>query len=106
MKPSPFPELPWQKVGIDLFEWKTLVYYIIVDYYSRCIEIAKLYRTTAEAVTQWCKNIFSRHRIPEEVVTANGSQFDSNALRKLSKKNHFHHVTSSPYYLRSNEEAE
>ena len=81
------------------------VYLIIVDYYSRYIEIAKLDRT-AEAVTQHCKNIFSRHSIPEEVVTNNGSQFDSNAFRKFSKEYQFCHVTSSPYYPRSNKEAE
>ena len=39
---SAFPELPWQKVGMDLFEWQILAYLIIVDYYSRFIEIAKL----------------------------------------------------------------
>ena len=26
MIPNPFPELLWQKVGMDLFEWKKLVY--------------------------------------------------------------------------------
>ena len=31
---SPFPELMWQKIGMDLFEWKKLAYLIIVDYYS------------------------------------------------------------------------
>ena len=84
--PPTFPELTWQKVGMDLFAWKKLVYLIIVDYYSRFIEIAKLDRATAEAVLQRCKDIFSRHGIPEEVVTDNGSQFDSNAFRRFSKE--------------------
>ena len=47
---STFPELPWQKVGMDLFEWKKPVYIIIMDYYSRFTKIAKLDRATAEAV--------------------------------------------------------
>ena len=47
---SPFLELLWQKVGMDLFEWKKLNYLIIVNYYSTFIEIAQLDRTTAEAV--------------------------------------------------------
>ena len=91
---------------MDLFEQKKLVYLIIVDHYSRFIEILKLDRTMAEAVIQGCKNIFSRHGIPEEVVTDNGSQFDSNAFRRFSKEYQFHHITSSPYYPRSNGEAE
>ena len=97
--PSTFPELPWQNVGMDLFEWQKFVYLVIVDYYSRFIEIAQLDKTTAEAVIQSCKNIFSRHGIPKEVVTNNGSQFDSNAFRKFSKEYQFHHITSSPYYF-------
>ena len=69
---------------MDLFEWKKLAYLIIVDYYSRFIEIAQLGRTTAEAVIVRYKNIFSRHSIPEEVVRDNESQFDSNAFCKFS----------------------
>ena len=77
MIPSPFLELPWQKEGMDLFEWQELTYLIIVDYYSRFIEIAQLDRTTAEAVIQHCKNIFLRCGIPEEVVTDNGHNLTS-----------------------------
>ena len=94
------------KVGMDLFEWQKLVYLIMVDYYSRFIEIAQLDRTKAEVVIQHCKIIFSRHSIPEEVVMDNGLQFDSNAFRNFSKEYQFHHITSSQYYLRSNGEAE
>ena len=39
---------------MDLFEWKKLTYFIIVDYYSRSIKITQLDRTTAEAVIQRC----------------------------------------------------
>ena len=98
MKPSTFPKLPWQKVGMDLFEWQKLAYLMIVDFYSRFIEIAKLDRTMDEAVIQRCNNIFSRHGIPEEVVTDNGSQFDSNAFCRFSKEYQFHHITSIPHY--------
>ena len=79
---------------------------MIVDYYSRFKEVAKLDRKTNEVEIQGCKNIFSRHGIPEEVVTDYGSQFDSNAFRKFSKEYQFRHVTSSPYYPRSNGKAE
>ena len=34
---STLPELPWQRVATDLFEWKQKTYVIIVDYYSRYI---------------------------------------------------------------------
>ena len=43
--PSQFPELPWHKLGTDLFKWKGLNYLFVIDYYSRYIEIAKLHST-------------------------------------------------------------
>ena len=33
--PSQLPDLPWQKVGTDLFEWRNKNFLLIVDYYSR-----------------------------------------------------------------------
>ena len=106
MIPSPFLKLSWQKVDMDLFEWQKHTYLIIMDYYSRFMEIAKLDKMPTEAVIQRCENIFSRYGIPEEVVTDNGLQFDCNAFCKFSKEYQFRHVTGNPYYLRSNGEAE
>ena len=61
----------------------------------------------AEAVIQHCKKIFSRHGIPGKIVTNNGLKFDSNVFYRFSKEYHFfHHLTSSPYYLRTNGGAE
>ena len=47
---TPLPILPWQKVGSDLFEWQQSNYLLVVDYYSRFIEIARLNRTTTAEV--------------------------------------------------------
>ena len=79
---------------------------LIVDYYSRFIEIALLKRTTAEEVIRHTKSIFARHGIPEVVVSDNGPQFSSDAYQQFAKEYHFTHKTSSPYYPQSNGEAE
>ncbi len=39
---SPLPHYPWQVVGTDLFELKREQYLIVVDYFSRYPEVAKL----------------------------------------------------------------
>ena len=35
-----YPSYPWEKVGTDLFHWKGMEYLLVVDYFSRYIEIA------------------------------------------------------------------
>ena len=104
--PSCLPELPWQKIGTDLFEWNQNTYLLIVDYYSRFIEISRLNRTTADEVIVHTKSIFARHGIPEIVVPDNGSQYASEAFAKFAHEYQFEHVTSSPYHPQSNGEAE
>ena len=104
--PSELPELPWQKVGTDLFEWKNHSYLLIVDYYSRFIEIALLNQTTAQEVIRHTKSIFARHGIPELVISDNGPQYTSDAYEEFSKEYQFQHETNSPYFPQSNGEAE
>ena len=103
---SELPQLPWQKIGTDLFEWKQKQFLIVVDYYSRYVEIARLTRTTAEEVVKHTKSIFARHGIPETVISDNGPQYTSETYSNFAKTYHFRHITSSPYYPRANGEAE
>ena len=67
---SSLPSLPWQKIMIDLFDWQNSAYLIIVNYYSRFIEVANLHRTTPHEVIEQIKVIFARHGVPEEVMTS------------------------------------
>ena len=103
--PTPFPEYPWQRVGTDLFELKGTAYLLLVDYYSRYIEISSLTSTTSKAVIQRMKTIFGRHGIPECLVSDNGPQFSSQEFHQFSKEYNFEHKTSSPNYPQANGEA-
>ena len=47
---SPMPTLPWQNVATDLFEWKGAVYLLIIDYFSRWIDISRMEQTTSTKV--------------------------------------------------------
>ena len=79
------PELPWQKVGTDLFEWKNDNYLLIVDPYSLFIEVGKLNRTTATEVINMTKTIFARHGIPEVVFSDNRPQYSVEEYEKFSQ---------------------
>ena len=104
--PSELPELPFQRVGTDLFEWEKRTYLLVVDYYSRYIKIALLNRTTAVDVITHMKSIFTRHGIPERVMSDNGPQYACEAFEEFAREYHFRHITSSPKYPQSNREAE
>lgn len=106
LMPAQFPKVPWQKVASDLFVWKNSHYLLIIDYFSRYIEIAKLNSESAASVIKHMKSIFARHGIPQEVVSDNGPQYSSREFAKFSKEYGFVHRTSSPKYPQSNGEAE
>ena len=106
LMPISFPKLPWQKVASDLFVWKNSHYLLVIDYFSRYIEVAKLSSESSANVITHMKSIFARHGIPQEVISDNGPQYSSREFAKFSKEYGFVHRTSSPKYPQSNGEAE
>ena len=44
---TPFPERCWAKLGADLFHWKGSNYLLVIDYFSRYIEISRLTSTSS-----------------------------------------------------------
>jgi hypothetical protein len=106
MKSHPLPTLPWQTVGVDLFEWNGLHYMAIGDTYSGWFDMASLNDQTAQTVIQKLKRQFCTHGTPATVITDNARQFDCQAFRDFAKAWDFKHITSSPYYPQSNGLAE
>ena len=96
----------WQKIGTDLFEWDKTTYLLIIDYYSRWIEIAKLTGLSANSVINHTKSIFARYSIPETVISDNGPQISSEAYAQFAREYGFKHATSSPNHPQGNGEAE
>ena len=103
---SELPDYPWQKVGADLFELKGIKYLLLVDYFSRYIEVVKLSSTTSGTIISVLKGIFSRYGIPERLISDNGPQFASREMKIFSVSYGFEHVTSSPHYPQGNGQAE
>ena len=106
MIPTSLPEYPWQKVATDLMQYKNSMYLLVIDYYSRYIEIAKLTSTTSKDIINHLKSIFSRHGISERLISDNGLRYSSREFAEFSRLYGFDHITSSPLYPQANGEVE
>ena len=63
------PQYPWQKIAADLCELKGKSYLVIVDNFSRYIEVQSLSSTTSANIISSLKSIFSRHGIPQTLIS-------------------------------------
>ena len=98
--------MPWKKVATDLFEKKGQKYLLLVDYYSQYIEVAKFTGTTSVTVINHLKSIFSHHRIPQTLISDNGSQYSAKDFVNFAAEYGYTHFTSSPLYSQANSEIE
>ena len=100
--PHEVPQGPWEKLGIDFFEFQSTTYLLIADYYSRFPVIRKVRSTNANATTETLKQVFSEYGVPQTVMTDNGPPFSSKEFAAFANQYCFDHVTSSPRYPQSN----
>ena len=107
LSPTPFLECAWQELGMDFFQYQSLDYLTVIDYYSRFIEIAAMTKNKRGSEVVRCLNsIFSHHGIPENVRFDNGPPFDSAEYAKFANDWGFMIATSSQKFPKSNGEAE
>lgn len=106
LKPTETPDLPFEEVASDLFEFEGNHYVLLVDYYSKFIEVDKLKDLHSHAVIEKLKAQFSRHGIPTILRTDNGPQYAANEFKDFCQSYGIVHKTSSPNTPHSNSEAE
>jgi hypothetical protein len=106
LQPHSIPDLPWQKVGVDLFSVGEKTYLVTVCYHSNFFEIDRLYQTGARTVINKLKTHCARYGIPTEIVSDCGPQFTSDDFAKFVKQWCIKHTKSSPHYPKSNGKAE
>ena len=93
---------PWEKLGIDFFEFQSTTYLLIEDFYSRFPVVRKVSSTTASATTEALKRVFSEFGVPQTVMTDNGPPVLVKEFAAFANQYRFHHITSSPRYPQSN----
>ena len=100
------PNRPWETIGCDLFHFEDKDYFCTVDYYSSYFEIDLLKAKTASEVLHTLKIHFSRHGIPNKLVSDNGPPYNSYEFQQFMTSYDIEHVTSSPHYPQSNGKVE
>ncbi|KAL1448662.1 hypothetical protein WDU94_005557 [Cyamophila willieti] len=105
LKPHEIPEIPFYKVGVDIAEYKQISYLVLIDYYSRWIEVVKLSSKSCTSVINALKGIFSRYGIPKIVISDN-VPFNSHEFLLFCKDWNFDLETISPHHSCSNGLAE
>ena len=97
-----FPQRPWQRIVADLFQLYGNNYLLVVDYFSRYVEIAKLHSQTSASIINHLKSIMARHGICEYFHSDGGTYFTSSSFKEFAKQYDFEIVTSSPKFAQSN----
>ena len=95
-----------QKVAADLIQLRGHPYLLVLDYFSRYVQVAKLSRTTSPDVTANLQSMFVRHGIPEQLISGHGPQFSSTSFSKFAKDYGFTNILTSPQYPQANGEVE
>ena len=102
MRASILPERPWLQVGADIFELDNFMYLVVVDYFSRWLEVKFFKDLCSNTTVSSLKELFSIHGIPEILRTDGGPQFVSNSFKKFVKEYDFEHQVTDPYFPQAN----
>nr|XP_034824747.1 uncharacterized protein K02A2.6-like [Maniola hyperantus] len=100
------PNIPWQKLGSDIFEYKKKHYIILIDYFSNYVEVGMIRNLSSTSVINFLREQFARHGVPLELITDNSTAYSSLEFKKFMAEWDVRHVTSSPHYPQSNGKSE
>ena len=105
--PWTFPSQPWSHIHIDFAgPIAGKMYLVVVDAYSKFPEVVKMTTTTATTTINALRDIFSRHGLPEILVSDNGPQFIAGEFQQFCRNNGIMHRTSAAYKPLTNGQAE
>lgn len=103
--PHEVPNLPFDKIGMDILEIGKELYLVVNDYFSKYIEIIPIKnKKTSEIITK-LKLLFSTHGLPKTII-ADNNPFGSYMFRQFCEAYDMQIITTSPNYPQANGLAE
>ena len=101
LQPHEIPDGPWQKLGIDFFDLRGKCYILICDYFSKFPYMFSC-KTSWGSLKDHLIDLFSNEGYPKEIISDNGSPFNSQEFADYLSSHGVRHSTSSPHYPQSN----
>ena len=101
------PTKPWERIHIDFAgPFMGKMFLIVVDAFSKWIEVEMMTCSTASATVGRMRRIFATHGLPLVLVSDNGSSFVGEEFKQFMLKNGIRHIFTAPYHPSSNGQAE
>uniref|UniRef100_A0A1B0GGX2 RNA-directed DNA polymerase n=1 Tax=Lutzomyia longipalpis TaxID=7200 RepID=A0A1B0GGX2_LUTLO len=97
---------PYERIHIDFFFWNSMIFLIIVDDFSKFIDVKYLKKSDVWSTIEALQSNFAIFGLPKKLVSDNGSPFQSKEFAQFCSANRILHVTSPPYHPMSNGAAE
>ena len=74
------------------------MFLIVVDAHSKWPEVIQMSSTTSSKTIDVLRTLFARYRLPEQVVSDNGTQFTSDEFAQFLKSNGVKHIRTASYH--------
>ncbi|XP_054257422.1 uncharacterized protein K02A2.6-like [Macrosteles quadrilineatus] len=101
-----WPNQPWQRVHVDFASFHNKEFLILVDSYSKWLEVFQMQTTTSAKTIERLRSCFAVFGLPCTLVSDGGPQLRSQEFEEFLKANGILHVVSPPYHPASNGLAE
>ncbi|XP_055633382.1 uncharacterized protein K02A2.6-like [Toxorhynchites rutilus septentrionalis] len=93
----------WQQIAIDFFSAKECAtFLIVVDYYSRFLQVGEMKSTTASRTIEALESIFLDHTYPETIRSDNSPPFSSIEFANYCSTKNIKLVRTIPYWPQMN----
>ena len=101
LQPHDILDGPWQKLGMDFFDFQGKCYILICDYFSK-IPFMYSCKTSWGSLKDHLIDLFANEGYPREIISDNGFLFNSQEFADFLSSHSIRHTTSSPHYPQSN----
>ena len=104
--PWSWPTKPMDRVHVDYFEYNDVDFLIMVDSYSKWVDVEIITKCNSTNTINCLRKWFSHYGLPNQLISDNGSQFTSEEFKNYVNVNGIKHIRTAAYHQSSNGQAE